>query len=91
MSTSDLEAQRKIVNRLRRARGQLDAVIRAAEAGDSCRDVITQLSAVTSALNKAGYAIIATAMKDCVADPEGAERTDTITVEELEKLFLTLA
>lgn len=91
MSTSDLEAQRKIVNRLRRARGQLDAVIRAAEAGDSCRDVITQLSAVTSALNKAGYAVIASAMKDCVADPEGTARTDTITVEELEKLFLTLA
>jgi DNA-binding FrmR family transcriptional regulator len=91
LTTSDPEAQRRILNRLRRARGQLDAVIRAAEGGGSCRDVVTQLSAVTSALNRAGYTIIATAMKDCVADPEGTERDDPISAEELEKLFLTLA
>lgn len=91
MATSDLQAQRRIINRLRRARGQLDAVISAAEGGGSCRDVVTQLAAVSSALDRAGFAIIATAMKDCIADPEGAQREDGITAEELEKLFLSLA
>jgi|GEM_PF-3715028 len=43
-----LEAQRKIRNRLRRARGQLDAVITAVEQGASCRDVVTQLAAVSA-------------------------------------------
>lgn len=93
MSTTDQDAQRRIINRLRRARGQLDAVIAAAESGKPCRDVVTQLAAVSSALDRAGFAIIATAMKDCVAEPsgEGEPRADGLTVEELEKLFLTLA
>lgn len=91
MATSDIEAQRRILNRLRRARGQLDAVISAAEAGGSCREVVTQLAAVSSALDRAGFAIISTAMKDCIADPDGSNRDEKITTEELEKLFLTLA
>lgn len=91
MSTSDPDAQRRILNRLRRARGQLNAVIGAVEGGGSCREVVTQLAAVSSALDRAGFAIISTAMKDCIADPDGTNRADDITTEELEKLFLTLA
>lgn len=82
--------QREILNRLRRANGQLAAVISAVEAGGSCRDVVTQLAAVSSALDKAGFAIIASAMRDCVADPE-ARRDDGLTTAELERLFLMLA
>lgn len=62
------EAQRKILNRLKRARGQLDAVINAVEAGAPCKDVVTQLSATSSALDRAGFAIISTAMKECVME-----------------------
>ena len=42
-------------------------------------------------VDKAGFAVIATAMRDCVADPDGVSRDEDITTEELEKLFLTLA
>jgi DNA-binding FrmR family transcriptional regulator len=79
--------QRKIVNRLRRAEGQLAAVIRAVESGAECRDIVIQLSAVSKALDRAGYAIVASAMRTCIAGPEDA----SMTPEELEKLFLTLA
>jgi len=41
---------KKIINRLRRAQGQLGAVIAMVESGRDCRDVVTQLSAVSSAL-----------------------------------------
>lgn len=91
MTTNDAQAQRKILNRLRRARGQLDGVINAVENGGSCRDVVTQLAAVSSALDRAGFALISSAMKDCLIDPDATERTDGITTDELEKLFLTLA
>lgn len=91
MSTTDADAQRRILNRLRRARGQLDAVISAVEEGRPCRDVVTQLSAVSSALDRAGFAIVSTAMKDCLTDPEAAEAKDGLTTEELEKLFMMLA
>ena len=89
-TTHDPDAQRRILNRLRRASGQLTAVIAAVDAGAPCRDVVTQLAAVRSALDKAGFAIISTAMKDCLADPD--ETTpDGVTTEQLEKLFLMLA
>ena len=88
MTTTDADAQRRILNRLKRARGQLDAVVGAVERGESCRDVVTQLAAVCAALDRAGCAIISSAMKDCLADPE---RPDGLTADELEKLFLTLA
>lgn len=81
MTAPDQDAQRRILNRLKRARGQLDGVIAAVERGGSCREVVTQLSAVSSALDRAGFAIIATAMKDCVADQadqaDGAEARGT--------------
>lgn len=83
-----LEAQRKIVNRLRRAHGQLAAVINAVESDAHCRDVVQQLSAVSKALDRAGYLVISTALKDCLTSPDGEGETDP---GELEKLFLSLA
>ena len=89
------DAQRRVLNRLKRARGQLNAVIDAVETGGDCRTVVTQLSAVSSALDKAGFAIISNAMRECLAEPQRAGEAsadrDRMTVEELEKLFLTLS
>lgn len=81
------EAQRKIVNRLRRAQGQLAAVIGAVESDAPCRDVVQQLSAVSKALDRAGFLIVSTALKECLTNPENEE----LDAEELEKLFLSLA
>lgn len=88
------DAQKQILNRLNRARGQLNGVIAAVENGKSCREVVTQLSAVSAALNKAGFAIVASAMTYCVAEgtePASGEEHSTMTLAELEKIFLTLA
>lgn len=82
--------QRAIVNRLKRAQGQLAAVITAIEAGGDCRAVVTQLSAVSGAIDKAGFAIIAKAMQDCLANGDKSDN-DAPTVAELEKLFLSLS
>lgn len=84
----DAEAQRKIVNRLRRAQGQLAAVITAVEHDAHCREVAQQLAAVSKALDRAGFLVIATAMKECIMNPEAE---DIAQPDELEKLFLSLA
>ena len=55
---------KKIANRLKRARGQLDGLINAFESGAGCRDVVTQLAAVSKALDRAGFLIVSTAMQD---------------------------
>lgn len=80
------EAHKKTLNRLRRARGQLDAVIRAVEAGADCRDIVTQLSAANSAIQRAGFTIISTAMRECLTDHDSETQ-----IKELEKLFLSLS
>ena len=84
----DAAAQRKIANRLRRAQGQLAAVITAVESDAPCRDVVQQLAAVSKALDRAGFLVISTALKECLGDTEGDQSAQA---EELEKLFLTLA
>ena len=84
----DPEAKRKVVNRLRRAHGQLAAVIGAVEQDVHCRDVVQQLAAVSKALDRAGFLVISSALRECLSDAgEGAAAEQ----EELEKLFLTLA
>lgn len=93
----DAAAVRKVANRLKRAQGQLAAVITAVENGGDCRDVVTQLAAVSSAIDRAGFAIISTALRECITDGPGADEhidddgRGRLTVAELEKLFLTLA
>jgi DNA-binding FrmR family transcriptional regulator len=77
-----------VVNRLRRAQGQIGGVLRMIEEGRDCKDVVTQLAAANRALDRAGFAIIATGLKQCLAEPDGADSVDTHT---LEKLFLSLA
>ncbi len=86
--THDAEAKRKVVNRLRRAHGQLAAVIDAVEQDAHCRDVVQQLSAVSKALDRAGFLVISSALRDCLEDPDAPGATQP---EELEKLFLSLA
>lgn len=78
----------RILNRLRRAEGQLAAVIRMLEQGRDCREVVPQLAAVSKALDKAGFAVVASSLRECVTHP-GADGTADLT--DLEKLFLALA
>lgn len=91
MRGADPDARRRILHRLRRAHGQLGALIGAVEEGKPCRDVVTQLAAVSSALDRAGVALLSNAMQGCLTDPEGALAEDGLTVAEVEKLFMMLA
>lgn len=75
-----------VLNRLRRAHGQLAAVIRMVDEGKDCTSVVTQLAAVSSALDRAGFAIIASTLERCVK--QDAPELDRA---QLEKLFLSLA
>jgi DNA-binding FrmR family transcriptional regulator len=77
-----------VINRLRRAQGQLGGVLKMIDEGRDCQDVVTQLAAVSRALDRAGFAIIATGLKQCLIESNGVDTIDTKTME---KLFLSLA
>jgi DNA-binding FrmR family transcriptional regulator len=84
----DEQVAKEITNRLRRARGQIDGVIGMIEAGRPCRDVVTQLAAASRALDRAGFKIVASGLRQCLST-EGEDQE--MSTEELEKLFLSLA
>jgi DNA-binding FrmR family transcriptional regulator len=75
-----------VINRLKRAQGQLSAVIRMLEEGRDCKDIVTQLAAVSKALDRAGFAIIASGLEQCIVRKDASMDT-----KDLEKLFLSLA
>ncbi len=83
----DDEAIGAVLNRLRRAQGQLAGVIAMIESGRDCKDVVTQLAAVSRALDRAGFKIVASGMRQCLAGDGDAPMTEA----ELERLFLALA
>ena len=86
----DEDAIAAVLNRLRRAQGQLSGVISMIEQGRDCRDVVTQLAAVSRALDRAGFKIVATGLRECVTG-ESADGGKPMNEAELEKLFLALA
>ncbi|GLK10276.1 hypothetical protein GCM10017600_36820 [Streptosporangium carneum] len=76
--------------RLRRANGQLAGVIAMIEAGEDCVKVLTQLAAVSKALDRAGFKLVATGLRHCQAAQQRGEEPP-MDLAELEKLFLALA
>ncbi|WP_093170119.1 metal-sensitive transcriptional regulator [Sinosporangium album] len=78
------------MTRLRRAHGQLGGVIAMIEAGEDCAKVLTQLAAVSKALDRAGFRIVASGLRHCQQAQARGEQAP-MTTEELEKLFLSLA
>lgn len=88
MVTLNSDDMTPVINRLRRAQGQIGGVIRLLEEGRDCKDVITQLAAVNRALDRAGFAIVSSGLRECLSSPEGINAEDQATME---KLFLTLA
>jgi DNA-binding FrmR family transcriptional regulator len=85
----DDDAVGAVLNRLRRAQGQLSGVIAMIEAGRECKDIVTQLAAVSRALDRAGFKIVASGMRQCMAAADGD--TPPMSEAELERLFLALA
>lgn len=87
----DQDAIAQVLNRLRRAQGQLAGVISMIEQGRECKDIVTQLAAVSKALDRAGFKIVATGLRECVLGSEANGSEPPLSQEELEKLFLALA
>ena len=77
-----------VIHRIKRAQGQLGGIVRMLEEGRGCEDVVTQLAAVSKALDKVGFALIAQTLEQCLNNGDDFDGPD---VQKLEKLFLSLA
>lgn len=67
MSTA---CEKSILNRLKRTEGQLRGIQKMIEAEQDCSDVITQLSAVRSSVDRIMGIIVAENLKNCLEHPD---------------------
>lgn len=81
--------QRALINRLSRIEGQIRGIKGMIEENAYCTDVLTQVSAVTAALNSFNKELLATHIKTCVADDIKAGKDETVDelVATLQKLM----
>lgn len=56
----------KMANRLKRAEGQMRGVLRMMEEGKECKDVVTQLTAIRSSIDRTIGLIVAENLVECV-------------------------
>lgn len=58
-----------MINRLKRAEGQLRGIQKMIEEEQECIDIVTQLSAVRSSINSMMGLVIAQKVQDCIENP----------------------
>ncbi len=75
-----------VLNRLKTARGHLDAVVRMVEDDTYCPEVMKQLSAVQGSLERASRIVLRNHLETCVAAAMVAGRTEEIVDELMEAL-----
>lgn len=75
-----MEYSQDMKNRLKRLEGQVRGVLRMMEEEKHCKDVVTQLSAVRSAVDRAMGYVVAKNLESCIreAHEEGRNAEDAI-------------
>jgi DNA-binding FrmR family transcriptional regulator len=76
--------------RLHRVSGQLAGIERMLDDGRECKDVVTQISAATKALEQAGFKLVTAGLTYCLAHPDEAA-ADGYPLDTVEKMFMKLA
>ena len=76
MATLDNDARTDILNRLKRAEGQLRGIQRMIEAGEPCQPVAVQMSAVRKALDSTWLRMVRCLMAQELNERLGAPDTD---------------
>ncbi len=86
----DASALSDVTKRLRRVQGQIGGIIQMIDDGRQCTDVLTQVAAASRALDRAGFKLVATGLRQCLAGAGDGEG-DVPSEQELERLFMSLA
>lgn len=77
-----MEYDDKVKNRLKRIEGQVKGVLRMMEEGKDCKDVITQLSASRSAIDRTIGVIVSANLVECI---QQMDENETRTQEDIVK------
>ncbi|PYZ97093.1 cytoplasmic protein [Alteribacter lacisalsi] len=75
-------------NRLKRVEGQVRGVLRMMEEEKDCRDVITQMSAVRTAVDRATAYVVAKNLEQCLRENTETEDEREAMIEEAIKMLV---
>ncbi|MFS0672599.1 MULTISPECIES: metal-sensitive transcriptional regulator [Ornithinibacillus] len=82
-----MEYDKAVVNRLKRIEGQIKGVLSMIEKNQDCKDVITQLSASRSAIDRTIGLIVSMNLEQCVRENiEKGENTQALVKEAVDLL-----
>lgn len=76
--------------RLRRIEGQVRGIQNMLEEERECRDIVTQIAAVTKAMEQVGFRMLASGLTHCLQNPEESS-ANGYSIEEVEKMFMKLS
>lgn len=79
-----------LLKRLRRVEGQVRGIQQMLLDGRECRDVVTQISAASKALDQAGFKLVASGLTYCLNNPEQAAEQG-YDIDDVQKMFMKLA
>ena len=79
---------RAVINRIKRLQGQINGALKMMEEGKDCKEVVTQLSAAKSALNRTMNVIVSDNLVQCVRESvlNNDEKTDELVSQAVELL-----
>lgn len=80
--------KKNMLNRLKRAEGQLRGIQKMVEEDQECIDIVTQLSAVRSSINSMMGIAIAQKVKACIEEPSDDLSLQEARLEEAIKLII---
>ncbi|MFD1739011.1 metal-sensitive transcriptional regulator [Bacillus salitolerans] len=83
-----MEYSEQMKNRVKRMEGQLRGILRMMEEGKDCKEVITQLSAVRSAVDRTVGVVVSTNLVECVLEAENKGQNANDLIKEAVNLLV---
>lgn len=80
----------ELLTRLRRIEGQVRGIQQMLADRRECRDVVTQISAASKALDQAGFKLVASGLTYCLNNPQRAA-DEGYDIDDVQKMFMKLA
>lgn len=85
-----MKCDEKVMNRMKRAEGQLRGIQKMMEEGKDCWDILIQLSAVRSSINNVMGIMAAENLKDCYENPVSDDDEQEEKIQQAMKMIQKL-
>lgn len=89
MNVSD-DVLADLTRRLRKVEGQVRGIQQMLADERDCRDVVTQISAASKALDQTGFLLVAAGLAWCVTNPDESA-ADGYSLPDVQRMFMKLA